>query len=163
MKIASYASKSTAGYHHHFNSWPPRDLIWSTGAPPAPLSINRPPLYYHHFNSWPPPDLIWSNGAPPALLPTTGPIQTNIFKSWPPREDLASTHPYHRPIQAKFGPFSAGITPRRQHHMEVFGGFHIGGYFHLFSFMGWILNFISIHPINGMNKWSILIIYSFMK
>ena len=44
-----------------------------------------------------------------------------------------------------------------------FDDFHIEGYFHFFSFMGWILNFISIHSINWMNKWSILIIYSFMK
>ena len=51
----------------------------------------------------------------------------------------------------------------RSSYMEVFGGFYIKGYFHLFSSMGWILNFISIYSINGMNKWSILIIYSFMK
>ena len=38
-------------------------------------------------------------------------------------EDLASTHPYHRPIQAKFGSFSAGMTSRRQRYMEIFWWF----------------------------------------
>ena len=142
------------------NSWSQYDRVLS-----APFFIKRLFFTNHlisitiYFNSWP----LWSNGAPPASLPITGPIQTNISTAGPPWEDLASTHSYHRPIQAKFGPFSAEITPRRQRYMEVFGGFHIEEYFHLFSFMGWILNFISIHPINGMNKWSILIIYSFMK
>ena len=50
-------------------------------APPALLSINRPPPYYHHFNSWPPPDLT---GAPPAFIPTISPIQTNTSTAGPP-------------------------------------------------------------------------------
>ena len=178
-------------YHHHFNSWP--SLIWSdqtgfrqhsflssisyrstfqqlifsdqTGAPSALFFIKRfsfyqlSPSYHHLFQQL-------------TSLIKRGFVSTFFyhrfhtdqhFNSWPLRKDLVSTHSYHRLIQVKFGPFSAGITLRRQRYMEIFDDFHIKGYFHLFFFMNWILNFISIHPINGMNKWSILIIYSFMK
>ena len=40
--------------------------------------------------------------------------------------------------------FSAEITPRRQRYMEILDDFHIEEYFHLFFFMNWILNFISV-------------------
>ena len=134
-------------------------------APPALLSINRPFFYHHYFNSWFFSDLIWSNGAPSALIPITGSIQINIStagSSWSNGSPVSIPF-YHRSIQAKFWFFSAEITPWRQRYMKIFGDFHIEEYFHLFFFMNWILNFISIHSIKGMNKWSILIIYSFMK
>ena len=51
-----------------------------------------------------------------------------------------------------FNFFSAEITPRKKHHMKIFDNVHIEEYFHLFFFMSWILNFISIYSINEMNK-----------
>ena len=78
-------------------------------------------------------------------------------------ENSASTPFYHRLIQIKFWFFSAEIIPRKQHYMKIFDDFHIEEYFHLFFFMNWILNFISFNFINELNKWSILIIYLFMK
>ena len=153
MEIAPYASKSTAG------SEGPRQHPF---LPPAP--------YRPTFSTAGPPPLIWSdqirsNGGPASTPSYHRPHTDQHFNSWPPEinGNFASTPSYHRPIQANIWFFSAEITPRRQHHMKIFDGFHIGEYFHLFFFMNWILNFISIHPINEMNKWSILIICSFMK
>ena len=155
MKIAPYASKSTANLigprQHPFlsnvlSTTPSLSLSFQQLAPPWSDLIKRGPAstpsYYRshtdqHFNSCPPRDQTRTSPAP---IPTIGPYR--------PTSDF----------------FSAGITPRKQHHMKkIFDGFHIEEYFHLFFFMNWILNFISIYPINGINKWSILIIYSFMK
>ena len=139
---------------------------WFRRTPSAPLPTIGP-VQANLFNSWPPSwsDQITSNEGPVSTPSYHRPHTDQHFNSWPPEinENFASTPSYYRPIQANIWSFSAEITPRRQHHMEIFDDFHIEKYFHLFSFMGWILNFISIHPINGMNKWSILIIYSFMK
>ena len=162
MKITSYASKSIADFstielrQHFFLS----SSISTAGFPPASLPITGP--IQAKFQQ-----LAFSklNGALASTPFYHRPHTDQHFNNWLSEinGNFASTPSYHRSIQVNIWPFSAGITPRRQHHMEVFDDFHIEEYFHLFSFMGWILNFISIHPINGMNKWSILIIYSFMK
>ena len=143
-----------------FNSWPPPDQIRSdqTGASSALLSIIgsvqinffnswlfsdqmgvlASTLFYHrshtdqHFNSW----FSRSTGTPPALR--------SIIGSYRPTSDL----------------FSAGITPRKQHHMEVFGGFHIEEYFHrFFSSWGWILNLF--HFILFYIQWLVISFWSF--
>ena len=127
---------------------------WLHRVSPAPLSITI------NFNSWPPPDLIWSNGAPPAPLPTTGPIQTNISTAGPP----GRTSPAPIPIIGPYRPTSDQLAPRCNRDLAstfvnrpighkfwsyegFFGGFHIEGYFHLFSFMGrnWFLFNLSYH------------------
>ena len=109
--------------------------------------------------------LFWSIESPASTPSYHRFIQINFkqLTSFWSNENPVSTPFYHRFIQVKFWSFSAEITSRRQRYMEIFDDFHIEEYFHLFSFMSWILNFISIHSINEMNKWSILIIYSFMK
>ena len=140
------------------NSWPQYYR-----APPALLLITGP-VPANLFNSWPPPDQIRSDqtGAPPAPLPTTGPIQTNISIAGPPRS--TGTSPAPRPTIGPYRPtsdlFSAGITPRRQHHMEVFDDFHIEEYFHrFFSSWGWILNLF--HFILFYIQWLVISFWSF--
>ena len=119
-----------------FNSWPPPDQIRSdqTGAPSAPLSTTGL-VQVNFFNSWPLSDQM---GAP-ASTPFYHRSHTDQhFNSWSSRS--TGTPPALRSIIGPYRPtfdlFSAGITPRRQHHMEVFGGFHIEGYFHRF-FPSW--------------------------
>ena len=86
-----------------------------------------------HFNSW---SFLIKRG--PRQHPFLSPIHTDqsfqqLILFWSD-EGLASTPFYYRPIQAKFWFFSAEITPRRQHHMEIFDDFHIEEYFHRFFF-----------------------------
>ena len=175
MKIAPYALKSTASFiesRQHFclsSSFQQLTPPWSDLIKWGPASI---PFYQPIFflsssfqqltPSW--SDLIKRSSVSISFYHRSHTDQH--FNSWSFQDQtkissaLISTIGSYRPT---FDFFSAGIIPRRQHHMKIFDDFHIGGYFHLFSFMSWILNFISIYPINGMNKWSILIIYLFMK
>ena len=174
-------------YYHHFNSWFLSDLIWSNEISSAPISI----IDFIQINISI-ADFFWSNEDSVSTPFYHRFIQINFFNSWfflikwGPRQHsfLSSIHTdqffqqltlfwsnensasipfYHRFIQVKFWSFSAEIILRKQRYMKIFDDFHIEKYFHLFFFMNWILNFISFHSINEMNKWSILIIYSFMK
>ena len=154
MKIVSYASKSTADLIE------PRQHFFLSNA------LSTTSFLSSSFQQLTPPwfDLIKRSSASISFYHRSHTDQH--FNSWSLRNQTRiSPAPISiiDPYRSTFDLFSAGITPRKQHHMKVFGDFHIEGYFHLFFFMSWILNFISIHPINGMNKWSILIIYSFMK
>ena len=112
-----------------------------------------------HFNSWPP--LIKRGLRQHSFLSpahTDQSLQQLAFL-WSD-EGLASTPFYHRPIQAKFWFFSAGITPRRQHHMKVFDGFHIERYFHrFFPSWNWILNLF--HFILFYIQWLVISFWSF--
>ena len=148
------------------NSWFQYDKIL-----PALFSIKRFFLsiiffYYHSFQQLT-FFLIWSNQTKvsSAFLSIIDLIHISILTAdlSKSNEDLVSSHFYYQFIQIKFEFFSAERILRKQRYMKIFDDFHIEEYFYLFFFMDWILNFILIHSINGINKWSILIIYSFMK
>ena len=120
MKIASYASKSTAdseeSRQHLFLSSTSYRSIFSTASPPS--------------------DLIRSDQTkvPSAFLSTTGLIQINISiadfsKSTRISSASRSTIDSYRSTSDFF---SAEITSRRQHHMKIFDDFHIEEYFHRF-------------------------------
>ena len=148
MKITSYASKSTAdseGFRQHFflssasyrsifsTAGPSSDLIRSDQmeVPSAPLSIID--LIQINISI---ADLSKSTGTSSALRSTIG--------SYRPTSDF----------------FSAGITSRKQHHMEIFDDFHIEEYFHrFFSSWGWILNLF--HFIFFYIQWLVISFWSF--
>ena len=177
MKITSYASKSTADLstiklrQHFFLPPTPYRPIFSTAGPPLIRSdqIKRrlrqhpflPPTPYRSTFSTAGPFLIkW--GLSSALLSTTDPIQINISTADFSRS--TETPPASRSIIDSYRPtfdlFSAEITPRKQHHMEIFDDFHIEKYFHrFFSSWGWILNLF--HFILFYIQWLVISFWSF--
>ena len=136
---------------------------WFRRAPSALLSTTGP-VQVNLFNSWPPSDLIRSDQTrvSSAFLSITGPIQTNISIAGPSRS--TGTLPAPRSTIGSYRPtfdfFSAGITPRKQHHMKVFDDFHIEEYFHrFFSSWDWILNLF--HFILFYIQWLVISFWSF--
>ena len=177
MEIASYASKSIAGFsiiesrQHSFLSSAPYRSIFSTAGPFLIRSdqIKRK-LRQHFFLSSAPYRSTFSTAdfflikwkLSPAPLSTIGLIQINI--STADSSKSTETPSASRSIIGSYRPtsdlFSAGITSRKQHHMKFFGDFHIEEYFHRFFFSwDWILNLF--HFILFYIQWLVISFWSF--
>ena len=168
IKINSWLSTIKLRQHFFLSTDLLSTIIISTAGPLWSDLIKRGSasthVYYRfhtdqHFNSW---FLLIKRGPrqhpflPPAH--TGQPLQQLVF-FWSD-EGPANTPFYHRPIQAKFWFFSAKITLRRQHHMEIFDDFHIEEYFHrFFPSWGWILNLF--HFILFYIQWLVISFWSF--
>ena len=177
MKIASYASKSTVDFstieprQHFFLSSASYRSIFSTAGPLLiRLDQIKRKFRQHLFLSSIPYRSIFSTadsflikwGSSSALLSIIGPIQINIStasfsRSTRTPSALRSIIDSYRPTSDLF---SAGITFRKQHHMEIFDDFHIEEYFHrFFSSWSWILNLF--HFILFYIQWLVISFWSF--
>ena len=116
------------------------------------------------FNSWPFSDQIRSDQTKilSALLSIIDFIQINISitdfsKSTETSSALRFIIDSYRPTSDLF---SAGIILRKQHHVKIFGDFHIEEYFHRFFFSwNWILNLF--HFILFYIQWLVISFWSF--